>query len=436
MITSDGSTEYDTTYDLSSLDPTLSIHKLPIFSTSTSTEFYIYLRIDDDDPEYGCFLSSVVPCTTFSSDLNIQFDLFAKDDGAMIQTGVWKCEFYKWEHGYGTFNWIDPRVLCSSLLGVKVWSDKSLSDFVVSGVENHKSLLFNKMYSNVAFRVQDKVVYALSGILATRNEYFRAMLDQLPNPLNGITVDIGEMRLSKETPTVDSEISIRGIDADLFEMIIEWIYTMDIQSLNGLSLSLFEDLESLYVAAGSYQIVGLAEAIESYLAFLVNARNFGEIYQIAQRIESEVLEKDVYRTWIKKSGEFNKSDGQILKMLDRQTDLAGPESQPSCRLLALIIQDPIFTFPQSPRANSPRIRLEEGNVIVWNDICRIELGVKDSSVEWCFDSLPGVLTIKVKDTRIVCFVNAGNEEVKLAAKLKTGAKRFKEMRYLVVSSYK
>jgi hypothetical protein len=44
---------------------------------------------------------------------------------------------------------------------------------------------------------------------------------------------------------------------DVFKMVIEWIYTMDISRLNGLSSIVFYDLEKVYFAADMYLIPDL-----------------------------------------------------------------------------------------------------------------------------------------------------------------------------------
>lgn len=43
--------------------------------------------------------------------------------------------------------------------------------------------------------------------------------------------------------TFDAEIPIGGIDAEVFKMIIEWVYTMNINKLGGMSSTILFDLE-------------------------------------------------------------------------------------------------------------------------------------------------------------------------------------------------
>jgi hypothetical protein len=99
---------------------------------------------------------------------------------------------------------------------------KPFSDFVEKpiGFEGGLGiLLFKKKSSNLSFQIGDEVVFVLQDILTSRNEYFRAMLE-------------GSFKEAQVPMTVESKIPIQGIDVDVFKMIIEWIYTMDIQRLN------------------------------------------------------------------------------------------------------------------------------------------------------------------------------------------------------------
>jgi hypothetical protein len=173
--------------------------------------------------------------------------------------------------------------------------------------DDHRSLLFVKMCSNASFKVGDEVFYVLSGILIERSSYFKELFLGLPM-------------------TVDSQIPIYGIDAVLFKSIIEWIYTFEVRGLDVPSPTLLDDLERVYIAARMYNIVDLCDSIESYLKYFVNERNFGEIHQIAIRIESKSLLRVISRAWISKSDEFNKNDDQIVLALmsepQRQLDFS------------------------------------------------------------------------------------------------------------------
>jgi hypothetical protein len=88
----------------------------------------------------------------------------------------------------------------------------------------------------------------------------------------------GSFRESLVPVTFDAEIPVGGIEADVFKMIIEWIYTMDIKQLGGMSYTLLVDLERVYIAADMYQILDLCESIIKYLVSLVNEFTFGYLH--------------------------------------------------------------------------------------------------------------------------------------------------------------
>jgi hypothetical protein len=200
---------------------------------------------------------------------------------------------------------IDPLSIKDCILNVKLWNSNTFSDFVEKPVAfvDHSNILFKKSSCNTSFKVKGEVVYVLSTILTSRSDYFRAMLE-------------GSFKEAANPLSLDSLIPIRGISADVFEMIIEWIYTMDIRRLNGISDdTLLDDLERVYVAADMYLLPDLCYAIVYYLAFLVNDQTFGEIYQIAKRIEDEYLETTVFKSWVDSSYDFNKNDGQVCALV-------------------------------------------------------------------------------------------------------------------------
>lgn len=81
--------------------------------------------------------------------------------------------------GMGRGDWIDPTTIQDHILKVKLWIEKEFSDFVEipDAFDSHGALLFNKTLSNLSFEVGGEVVYVLHGILTSRSDYFRAMLD-------------------------------------------------------------------------------------------------------------------------------------------------------------------------------------------------------------------------------------------------------------------
>jgi hypothetical protein len=167
------------------------------------------------------------------------------------------------------------------------------------------------MCSNLSFKVCEEVVYVLHGILTTRSDYFRAMLE-------------GSFKEAHVPMAVDSEIPIHGVDVDVFKMIIEWIYTMEIKDLQDpCAPTILADLEKLYVAADMYMLFDLCTPILKYLESLLFLQTFGNIYQIAKRIGSKDLENVVFRSWISNSSTFNDNADQISALI--KDDLARDE---------------------------------------------------------------------------------------------------------------
>jgi hypothetical protein len=237
----------------------------------------------------------------------LQVDLFESMDNTLEKSDKQEFALDAGATGaeQGFEDWFEVDSIRYHVLKVKVLYITRTSEFVEKpiGFECHGSLLFKKICSNLSFLVGDEVIPVLQGILTSRSDYFRAMLE-------------GSFKEAQVPMTVESKIPINGIDVDVFKMIIEWIYTMDIQRLNNLpSRTLLIDLENVYVAADMYLIPDLCEFIVKYLNLLVTDGNFGEIHQVAKRIGSESLEMDVMRSWISKSDSFNKYDNQIKALI-------------------------------------------------------------------------------------------------------------------------
>jgi hypothetical protein len=141
-------------------------------------------------------------------------------------------------------------------------------------------------------------VYALYGLLSSRSHFFRKLLN----------------KLSKDASipmSVESEIPIHDIEVDVFKMIIEWLYTMDILQLDSLSSTILNDLERLFIASKKFEIHDLCDAIGKYMEYFVNPQTFGDIYQIAKRTGHKTLENAIFLSWISNYDEFNKNDDQI-----------------------------------------------------------------------------------------------------------------------------
>jgi hypothetical protein len=288
------------TWDLEDIDITQPLVDSPVF-TINGNMFYVYLDLHHGD--FG--LSAVDSSVTFPGILNFSVSLtyrYGRDRPVKHVKGSYI--FYNRPGGYREFIDIkDQGDIQDYVLELVLCTKTSFSDYV-QRIDPFEAVAhpFEKMWSNLSFKVGDEVVYVVQGALASRSDFFRLMFEryftETQAPMN-----------------IDSQIPIHGIDVDVFKMIIEWIYSMDIQRLNGMSGSLLHDLERLYVAADMYQIASLRDSIERYLSHLVNHQNFGDIYQIAERIGSVSLEKFVFRKWISQSRNFNENDGQISTLV-------------------------------------------------------------------------------------------------------------------------
>jgi hypothetical protein len=288
-------------WDLEHLDLSASTIKSSSFSVQ-GNEFYIMLEKNKGDTDYGCFLCSVDPFSSslFPGQIRYKFDLYL--DSKVVKSCIHEDVFYNAYWGMGPFNFI-PCAIHNHIIRVKIWIDKTFTDFVDKPIGfRDNSHLFDKEFSNLSFKVGAEVVFVIQGLLVSKSEYLRGKLEgfgkEATVPLN-----------------VDSQVPIEGIEVDVFKMIVEWVYTMDIQRLNGISPTLLFDLERVYIAADMYQIADLCNSIEHYLEYLVNHQNFGDIYQLAKRIENVALEKEAYRAWISKTDEFNRNDEQIRSLI-------------------------------------------------------------------------------------------------------------------------
>jgi hypothetical protein len=276
-------------------------------------ELRISLKKSEGGTKYGCYLEDFD--AAISSKTYFQVDLFKRLDDTLVKSERCEFSFNKTGVEQGLVNWADVETIRNHIIKVKVWMIKSFSNVVEKpiGFESHGYFLFNKMGSNLSFLVEDEIVYVLHTILTSRSDYFRAMLE-------------GSFKEAQVPMTVESKIPIQGIDVDVFKMIIEWIYTMNIKRLDDpISPTLLVDLQNLHVAADMYLLPDLCDCIGKYLNHLLSFQNFGEIYQVAKRIGSDLLEKDVIQSWISKSDSFNENDNQI-KALIRDFDVVEVEN--------------------------------------------------------------------------------------------------------------
>jgi predicted ATP-grasp superfamily ATP-dependent carboligase len=288
------------TIDLSKTDilsPRFSVNgmrwRINIHKTIKNNKLGVYLNAF---PQYPSSES-------FPGTIRFRFDLVKRADNQIVKSGEWTSSIYNYSCWRGFSNWVDPGTIRDHILKVEMWIDECFRDFVEkpSTFYDHRSILFDKENSDFSFKVGDKVVYVVRGILTSRSDYFRAML-------------LGNCKEARVPVTVDAQIPIHGISSNVFEMIVEWLYTMDVRQLNLLSpfsSHTLEYLERVYVAADMLLITDLCDSIVKFLMHLMSNQNFGEIYQIAMRIENTTLEKTVFQLWITNSESFNKNTKQI-----------------------------------------------------------------------------------------------------------------------------
>jgi hypothetical protein len=125
-----------------------SIHYSPKFFIENNT-FNIMLEKKDFDINYGVFLCSLDPSSIYPGVLRYQFDLFANNN--LVKSCTFEDSFYKSYYGLGPFDFIDPETVCECVLKVRVWSQKSFSDFVEKpvGFRDNSHFLFDKVLSRL-----------------------------------------------------------------------------------------------------------------------------------------------------------------------------------------------------------------------------------------------------------------------------------------------
>jgi hypothetical protein len=293
--------QYAFEWDLKGLDLTKTDVDSHNFSIE-SNKLYINLKIEGG-ANYDCHLHALDG--KFPGTVRFRLELVKKMHTITSQPTFNVISSYQSKSGdeNGVKDWIDQATIRDHVIRVKVWIVKAFSDFVKKPLdfESFRSLLLDELSSNLSYKVGDEVVYAIHRILSTRSEYFRDI--------------IANTRGAHGPTTVLSKIPICGVDVDVFEMIIEWIYTMDIQRL-----------ERVYLVAENYLLTYLCSSIVKYLCYLLNDQTFGEIYQIAQRIGCDSLIRIVYRSWISKSDVFNKNKKQINILIFDQSRLSVEET--------------------------------------------------------------------------------------------------------------
>jgi hypothetical protein len=136
--------------DLKDFDITETQLDLPTFSVGGG-KFYLYREKIVGESNYGCHLFSADSSAVFPGTIHFQFDLVKKLDNRIVKTSTCDYVLYNTPLGYGTSRWIAQRTIQDHIIKVKVWIDKSFSDFVEKP----------DTFSNFSFKVGDDVVYVL-----------------------------------------------------------------------------------------------------------------------------------------------------------------------------------------------------------------------------------------------------------------------------------
>jgi hypothetical protein len=221
--------EYDLEYDLKNINTNKSISFS--FFIFGETKLRVLLKKNEGRTNYGCYLEDVD--SAISSKVRFQVDLFKRLDNCLVKSDKREFTFNNTNVSQGFEDWFDVETIRNHIIKVELWIFNPFSDFVEKpiGFENAGFLLFKKKSSNLSFLVEDEVVFVILDILTSRSDYFRAMLE-------------GSFKEAQVPMTVESKIPIHGIEVEVFKMIIEWIYTMDIKSLNvPISPTLLLDLQ-------------------------------------------------------------------------------------------------------------------------------------------------------------------------------------------------
>jgi hypothetical protein len=216
----------------------------------------VILKKNKEEKKYDIFSMNVD--YSLSGKVYFQVDLFTRLDNRLVKSDKFECSFIHNIVDCRITDWFDVMSIRSHIIKVKMLI-KPFTDFVdkPAGFES----INQTESSDLSFEVNGEVVYVLQDILTSRCDYFRSML-------------AGQHFSEAILPlSVDSKIPIHDIDVDVFKMIVEWIYTMDIQRLNNdqYSLTLLIDLENVYVAADMYLLPDLCNSIRNYLSYLVTA---------------------------------------------------------------------------------------------------------------------------------------------------------------------
>ena len=122
--------------------------------------------------------------------------------------------------------------------------------------------------------------------------------------MKGLSASISSLQYGGPTDVV--------VEDDVFRLIIEWIYTGEFK-VNDLSLSL---LVQVFKAAETFKITLLSDFIVKSvenMSKLISQRNFGDIFQIANIIDSSELEKAVCERLFNER-DYTENEDQLKKV--------------------------------------------------------------------------------------------------------------------------
>jgi hypothetical protein len=133
--------------------------------------------------------------------------------------------------------------------------------------EEFLSGLNNKNVSDVVFSIDGKLIYASKIILTSRSEYFRTLL-------------LGGMAESAQT-----EITMEGVDYDIFMKIIKYLYTYNIM------IETDSEGIQLLIAADQYQLNDFKWYCEQELSQYISGANIELLYETAVELRATNLEQ-------------------------------------------------------------------------------------------------------------------------------------------------
>lgn len=131
---------------------------------------------------------------------------------------------------------------------------------------NMKTLLEDKMFSDLTLVVEGEEIKAHKAILAARSPRFRKLFIENPGK---------------------SEFEVSDVTKEVFDGVLRFIYCGCVKNLK-VNLELMK-------AAGIYEIGGLKKICESQLVSNLTGANVAEIFQVAHHFDSLVLKRAAFR---------------------------------------------------------------------------------------------------------------------------------------------